>query len=469
MITRNGMTIAIVVTIAVAVAACTDGSTDGATAARGRDNAAATCRALQPGRARTIVDRVPSVIQAQMTPTRDGGVVMVFASYRGTHAFPQSRFTVVGADASGCVRWRQSLAGGWPLARAIEANAGTVVVASTGNGRYGASLRIYTLSASTGQALAHDAFSQPGISGAAPTLLSDRRGDVATIMLAPDAPRSDHCCRPVAVKLTRHAGTRRWQRQVILAPSGQAMPTAVARPDGRLAIGYPRRGHYWVRTGTVAGRLGAPVDAGRLGGNFRGAVLALGANGTTAAVWQSGTYSRPWRLRVALRRLDNRPLARAVQIGFAAADNGTLFEGAVAARIDAENRATILFNAPNRTTAGQERVMCARSTNRGRFATTAFDMHGLPDPTGNTPIVLLDGSVSAAITIAVPDEDELGRTLTAIGSGCRARSSTLLRPSAGQPVQATTDTRDRVWLLTQPQPSVDAVRPLILTITKPAS
>jgi hypothetical protein len=341
-------------------------------------------------------------------------------------------------------------------------------VASTGNGRYGASLRIYTLSASTGRVLARDVFTQPGISGAAPTLLSDRGGDVAAITLAPDAPGSDHCCRPIAVKLTRHAGSRHWRRQVILAPSTQDMPTAVARSDGRVVIGYPRRGHYWVRTGTVAGRVGAPIDAGRLGGNFRGGVLALGANGTIAAAWQSGTYSRPWRLRAALRRPEDRRFARAVQLGFAAADNGTLFEGTVAARIDADNGATITFNAPNRTTAGQERVMCAQSTSPGRFAqATVFDVRGLADPTGNAPIVLLGSRVSAAITIAVPDPDERGRTLVAIGSGCRAHSSNLLAPSAGQPVQATTDARDRVWLLTQPQPTVDSDGPLILTITKP--
>jgi hypothetical protein len=68
---------------------------------------------------------------------------------------------------------------------------------------------------------------------------------------------------------------------------------------------------------------------------------------------------------------------------------------------------------------------------------------------------------------AIPNPDELARTLVAVGSGCRARSSHLLEPLAGQPVQAAVDARDRVWLLTQSQPTISSRRPVMLTVINP--
>jgi hypothetical protein len=54
-----------------------------------------------------LADRVPAVMDAQLTPTLDGGMLIAFASYRGSREFPDSRFTVLHVDSAvvtACVR-----------------------------------------------------------------------------------------------------------------------------------------------------------------------------------------------------------------------------------------------------------------------------------------------------------------------------------------------------------------------------
>jgi hypothetical protein len=59
------------------------------------------CAPARPYEPRMLADRVPAVMDAQLTPTLDGGMLIAFASYRGSRKFPDSRFTVLHVD-SGC-------------------------------------------------------------------------------------------------------------------------------------------------------------------------------------------------------------------------------------------------------------------------------------------------------------------------------------------------------------------------------
>jgi hypothetical protein len=454
--------------VAVIVAGCAAAS-DGGFAHRIGKSAAAPCRRWGAYDSRILADRVPTLMDAKMTPTVDGGVVIAFASYRGSREFPDSRFTVLGVAASGCVRWRRSIAGGWPIAQPASAGKDAIVIASerfrpkTSTVRLG----LYIVSASSGRLLRRERLRVPSAtSGYQPALAGDRRGDVAAVLSLPVGLGTPTCCSDETAKLTRRALAVRFDRRIIERP-GIGAPALASRPNGRMVIAYARRKHFWVRIGTVAGRLGAPIDVGRLGGNFRGGVVALAEDGTIAAAWQSGTYSRPWRLRAAVRPAGARAFALPAQLGYAAADHGTLYEGPPAAlRIGHDGRITIGFFAPRRTTAGRARALCARSSATGRFAAPRPFTTDRPADPGAAAAILLGSRVSAAMMMAPPDPDELGRTLIAVGSGCRARSRHLLGPVEGHPVAAMLDAHDRVWLLTQSQPTVDSRRPLMLTVTK---
>jgi hypothetical protein len=465
-----------IVAVAIAVGACAQGPAGSAPAAPlGAGGAAApSCAPAEPYRPRTVADRVPTLVQAQLTPTGDGGIVIAFASYRGSREYPGSRFTVLGVDASTCVRWRRSLRGGWPIAQPVKVGSDAILVATQPSlsgpaGRSPPALRLYTLSVATGRVLRRERL--PALSSDTSSelaVVSDRRGDVAALLSEPVGLGTPDCCTDLTVKLSRAADATHWQRQVI-ARSGIGLAAVAARPDGAMVLGYPRRGRYWVRTGTVAGSLSAPVAAGRLGDNFRGGSVALAQDGTLAAAWQAGTYSRPWRLRAAVRPAVARRFAGPAQLGFAGADHGTLFEGPPPAlRIASDGSVTVAFSAPLKTTAGDPLAMCARSTPAGRFAPAQrFTEQRSGDP-GRPATMVLGRSVSAAMLMVVPDPDALGRTLVVVGSGCRASSTHLLEAAAGHPVMAAVGDGDRIWLLTQSQPSVDSRRPLMLTVTEPA-
>lgn len=329
------------------------------------------CAPARPYQPRMLADRVPAVMDAQLTPTRDGGMLIAFASYRGSREFPDSRFTVLHVDSAACLRWKASFRGGWPITRPVVLGSDTILLASDGRRQtpVGTTMRIQTLSASTGRVLRGEALAARGAeTGSDARLLTDRRGDVAVVTAVRTGIGSPTCCGSMTVKLTRRAGDSRWTRQVI-DRSGGSVPATATLQDGRMAVAYPRRGRIWVRGGTVAGRLAAPIEAGRLGGNFRGAAIAIGADGTIAAAWQSGTYSRPWRLRAAVRPSKARRFSRPRQLGFAAADHLTMFEGpAPALRVDAGGNVMVGFFAPTGTVEGRERVMCAHAARDGAFA-----------------------------------------------------------------------------------------------------
>ncbi len=413
--------------------------------------AGTSCAAATPYRPKVVADRVPAIVQAHMAPTPDGGLIVAFASYDGTRRYPASRHTVLGIDASACVRWRASVRGGWPIATPAVAGRATVVVVSVAKERDRARLELHTLSLATGRVLRRERLPlPPGTSGTQPAVVHDRRGNVAGVGSVDDTTgRSDR-----TIKVTRAARTPRWTRQLVARP-GVEPPAVASLPDGRLAIAYARRGQLFVRTGTVAGRPGAPVAAGRLGGNFRSAAIAIGDDGTIAVAWQSGTYSRPWRLHVAVRPAGARRFARPAQLGYAAAENGTLFEGSSPAlRID-DGKVTIGFDAPEPDTGGRPRVMCAVSAAGGRLSRPRpfTDLR----PVDGTSKIVLGRTAMAAMMLAVPDPDGDGRTLVATGSGCWATSSHLLAPEAGHPLAALAGVRDRIWMLSQAQATTGAI------------
>ena len=241
--------------------------------------------------------------------------MLAFSSYRGSAEFPASRFTVMALDASGCERWRVSLRGDDPLSAPVQPDAATIVIGSaTVVPRGGAgALTLHTLSATTGRVLRRDVFAAlPLVTGIAPTLLASRRGDVAAVL----ATRAPGGSAGVTVRLSRRAGATRWERHEIARGSTSA-PAAAVRPDGRMVVGYPRRGRFVVRAGPLTGRLGAAADAGPVSANFRTAAVALGADGTAAAVWESTTYSLPWRLRAAVRPAGRARFARYAELGAA--------------------------------------------------------------------------------------------------------------------------------------------------------
>jgi hypothetical protein len=308
--------------------------------------AAQPCEPARPGVPRTLFERVPIVMSAQMAATSDGGAVIAFSSYDGTREFPDPNFTVLALDSSGCVRWRTSLRGQF-LARPIQPDPRSIVVAS--GTISGEPLRIYTLSARTGRVQQTDTFRSLNAIGT--TLLADRRGNLAvTLASAGEGPQT--------LKLTRRAGSTRWAHQVINDSNIQA-PAAMARPSGEMVVGYPRRGRFLIRRGTVAGVLGRATDAGPVTGNFKPSAVALGRDGSIAAVWQSVTYRAPWRLRAAVRPAGATRFARFAQLGFGGAGS---FLGATppAVRVGAGGRVVIGF-------ATGEAFMCANATRAGRF------------------------------------------------------------------------------------------------------
>jgi hypothetical protein len=418
--------------------------------------AAASCPPVPPGQTRTLLDRVPTLVAAHMTATGDGGAVIAFASYRGTREFPGRDFTVLALDSSGCMRWRASLPGPWPIARPALAGPGSIVVASAADKdperRIAGGLRVYTLSASSGRILRRDVFpSLASSSGFAPTLVGDRRGDVAVVLTT--VGRSG----PVPLKLTHPAGARRWSHQVIGRSNTQFL-AAMARSDGAMVVGYPRGGRFWVRAGTVAGRLGAPTDAGPISRNFRAGDIALGADGTVAAVWEATTYSHPWRLRAAVRPAMATRFAPFAQLGFAASRRNTFFgASSPTVRVGAGGRVTVGFNAPGQPPVAL-RVLCASTTPAGRFARArqiAAEASG--DPFAPASIIFGPAGSAAVLT---------GSVVT-VGAGCEPGSPEPLSPVAGTLRQALIDARGRVWVLGQDGPSVSSRRPLQLTIGSP--
>jgi hypothetical protein len=417
-----------------------------------------------------LLDRVPGVASAQMTPTRDGGVVIAFWSYRGSRGFPASRFSVLALNSSGCVRWRASLPGPWPIARPVQADASSIVVAAGSMDRGGIGpLRIYTLSASTGRVRHSDVFPSLALAtGIAPTLVGDERGDVAAVLAASEPAATRGRVRPVTLKLTRRARATRWTREVI-ARSNLRPPAAAARSDGTMVVGYLRRGRFWVRTGTVAGRLGTPMDAGPVDGNLQSAEVALGPNGTVAVVWESATNVGPWHLRAAVRPATSTRFARFAQLGFAPRRSG----GALpAVRVSADGRAAVGFFEAATSKQGElvgagvyatRGVMCANATPSGQFDDAGQVVVGGPSSYELAAMLFGPADSSASVTLR-PD----GKALITAGTGCLAPNSLVLDPSdAGWPQQALIDARGRTWVVGQTRRGPGARRPLLLTITAP--
>jgi hypothetical protein len=430
-------------------------------AAGGGRAAAPSCTSVASGTPRTLLDRVPSLVASQITPTRDRGVVIAFASYRGSKEFPGARFTVLALDASGCTRWRVSLPGGWPLARPVVPDARSIVVGATA--RPSAALALTTLSAATGRVLRKDVpTSVPINAGIAPTLLADRHGDVTALFASAQPTGRPGRFEPVTLRLTRRAGAARWERTV-LSRGSSAAPSAALRQDGRLVVGYPRRRRFWVRIGPVSGRLGAPIDAGPITENFRSSAVALGAGGTVAAVWEATTYSRPWRLRAAVLPAGSRRFARAAVIGAHPAEPGTLqTPPAAAVHVGRDGRVRVGFGTPN---LGQ-RIMCVTATRSGRFASPK-EVAGSTQDGSNALAGMLFGPTGAAVAVLAgltPAEDAIVNAVARVDGDCRVRSTVPVDRAASAIVAATVDASDRVWMLGQDQASVDARRPLRLTI-----
>jgi hypothetical protein len=421
----------------------------------------APCAPVAAGQPRTLLERVPTLISAQMTPTRDGGAALAFASYRGSKEFPGARFTVLGLGASGCPRWRVSLPGQWPLARPLQPDSETIVAgASTPNG-----LRIYTLSAASGRVLRKDAFPRLSLMyGSAPTMVADARGNVAGLFASQRPAGKGGRTQAVTVKLTRPTGATRWTETVI-GQSNNSAPAAAALPGGRMVVGYPRRGRFWMRSGTVAGRLGAPLDAGPVSANFRGADVALGADGTAAAVWESTTYSRPWRLRAAVLPAKARRFAPSVLLGSSPGRSGTLLTPAPAAvHIGAAGQVTIGFAVPSLK--GGDPLMCATATRAGRFAAPAR-LAGAESASGADLPAMVFGRTGTAVTVPsapTPDGERMVYALMTLDAGCRVRATARLDPSSGPVAAVAIDARDRPWILGHEHPTVDSRNPLLLTI-----
>jgi hypothetical protein len=432
----------------------------------GAEASSPACTPVAQGTSRLLLDGVPSLIDAQMTPTRDGGVVVTFSSYRGSPEFPGSRFTVLALDAAGCTRWRVSLPGGWPLARPVVPDAHSIVVGAVTTTRGGAgNLALTTLSAASGRVLRADVLgSVPVVTGIAPTLLADRRGDV-TALLASDVPtgrpgHSEHA----TLKLTRRSGATRWTTTV-LARSNSAAPAAAAMPDGRLAVGYPRRGRYWVRTGTIAGSLGAPIEAGPVTANYRRSDVAIGGDGAVAAVWESMTYSRPWRLRAAVLPSSRRRFAPVAVLGADPGRRGTLLiSPAAAVHVQAGGGVTIGFGTPS----DGQRIMCVTATPAGHFAAPREVGATTQDPSADVPGMLFGptGTPRSVLFGFTPAEDAIVNSVATLYRDCRVQGVGALPVdrTTGAVVAASVGPSNRVWLLGQDQPSVDSRRPLRLTI-----
>ena len=424
--------------------------------------AAPSCPPVAPGTPRTLFEQVPSLIASHMTPTRDGGVVVAFASYRGSKAFPGARITVLALDAAGCTRWRASLPGGWPLARPVVAGAGSIVIGATA--RRSSKLTLTTLSASTGRVLRDDPVDAAAVAaGIAPTLLADRRGDVTALLATAQPTGRPGRTERVTVRLTRRAGATRWSRTIV-ARGNSAAPPAALRPDGRLVVGYPRRGRFWVRLGTVAGSLGAPIDAGPVTANFRRADVAIGDDGTVGVVWESTTYSRPWRLRAAVIRRGRLAPAGSAVIGAHPARAGTL-ESPPAAAVHAGpgGRVTIGFGTPD---AGRP-IMCVTAGPDGRFASPIVVAGTTQDPSDERAGMLFGPTGDAVSILAgfTATEDAIINSVVRLDGGCHVRGAAPVDQATGAVVAATVGAGGRVWMLGHDEPSVDARRPLRLTIT----
>jgi hypothetical protein len=424
------------------------------------EGAGAACDPFEPGRPRALLARVPVLSSAHMTATRDGGAVIAFSSFRGTREFPGRNFSVLALDRSGCVRWRASLPGPWPIAKPVQADAGSILVASAAlrGPRLAGGLRVYTLSTATGRVLHRDVFPSLGSStGRAPTLLGDRRGNVAVVLATAEASGRPLGASSVTLKLTRRAHATRWSRQVI-SRSNTRPPAAMARSDGRMVVGYARGGRFWVRTGTVAGRLGQPMDAGPVAGYARPPAVALGPSGTVAAVWQSGNDARPWRLRAAVRPAGAGRFARFAQLGVA---SKFLAEGSPAVHVGADGHVTAGFFVPSGTGGGHQ-VMCANATPAGRFGVARRVVVGEPlDPVDQTP--MLFGSAGSGRVVA---STTAGTALVTFGPGCTTGHSELLDSAAGSAKQAAIDAQGRTWVIGQDLTgaSVSGRRDLLLTV-----
>jgi hypothetical protein len=276
------------------------------------------------------------------------------------------------------------------------------------------------------------------------TLLADRRGNlVATLASAGAGPQT--------LKLTRRAGSTRWARQVLNDSNIQA-PAAVARASGEMVVGYPRRGRFLIRTGTVAGALGRPTDAGPVTGNYKPSAVALGRDGSIAAVWQSVTYGAPWRLRAAVRPAGARRFARFAQLGFGGAGS---FLGATppAVRVGADGRVVIGF-------ATGEAFMCANATRAGRFGRPRrIAVGGVADP--DLPAMLFAPAGAGTIVASTSG----GTGLLRVSAGCDPSGQEPLDPEAGVPQQAVIDARGRTWVLGQPRRVADVGVPEDLRLT----
>jgi len=404
---------------------------------------APSCVPAQPGRPGVLLDRVPELLSAQMAAVGDGGVVIAFKPFRGSSEFPHARFTVLALDASGCVRWRRSLTGFWSLAGPVQAGPGSIVVAANtpNDARGGDQLRVYTLSSATGRVLRRDAFSSATAKLDALRLVGDRRGNVAVVH--PTSLRIGGS--PVTVKLARRAGSTRWRRQVIARGNTQA-PAVAARADGRMVVGYPSGGRFRVRTGTVAGRLGAPVDAGPVQ-RFQGSAIALGQDGTVAAAWHS-----PLHLHIAVRPRAAMRFSRPTR--FAADDGGNLFDGKPAADIAPDGRVTVGFDVVD--AANTRHLRCTSAGPGGRFT----DPRRVADAAWPVGLIFGPGNVAATVTSTATAD-----AVVAVGAGCRARAVAAPAPAVAPPLQAAIDSRARVWLLRQQRGSFGSRGPLLLTIT----
>jgi hypothetical protein len=408
-------------------------------------------------------------MSANMAPTRDGGAVISFALFRTSRTFPRNRFAVVALDRAGCVLWRASLPGGWPISRPVQASDGSIVAASAGLDEPGAAggVRVYTLSASTGRVLQRTAFpTRTTLAGRAPALIAGPHGAVGVLAggVVRGAGGTFHL---TTVMLLRRGRATGWSRRTL--DGGSAAVATAARADGRLVIAFARRGRLLVRTATLAGAVGPLLDAGPLGGNFRSAAVALNPDGAIAAAWQSSTYGAPWRVRAAVRPARAARFARFRQIGFTPGRGGTLYESSrPGVRLDARGRATVGFEllAPP---AGP-RTLCAGAPESGRFGTARLVASGGAPASLDRGAMTFGATGSNALAIASAGPDLTGFRLATVGAGCRPGGSTALDPAAGVPAQALVDRLGRPWVLGQPccRTNLDELRePITLTIGAP--
>jgi hypothetical protein len=272
----------------------------------------------------------------------------------------------------------------------------------------------------------------------------------------------------VTLKLTRHAHAARWSRQVI-ARSNTQPPAAMARPDGTMVVGYPRGGRFLVRTGTVAGRLGAPADAGPVSSNFQGAGIAVGQDGTIATLWQSATYSRPWRLRAAVRPPTARTFAPFAQLGFDSGRGSFFGRAAPAVRVGSTGGVTVAFTAPSATTPGDRRTMCANATPAGRFGPARQIALGGPLNLLDQAPMIFGPAASAKVVTSMPNGDAITSSLVTVDPGCSPRAPRPLDPAAGIPEQAVIDAQGRTWVLGQDRAgaSISGRRALLITVGAP--